>query len=223
MTLTAPRFIDRRQILAGLLLATQVAAAPKPVVKPPVITVLGDSITAGLGLPARDAMPAQLQAALTRMGLTATVRAAGVSGDTSGGGLARVNFSVAPDTALCVVALGGNDLLQGVEPRVTKANLRAILQSLRNRKIGVVLVGVGAPPLIGVAYAREFNGLYPALAREFSTPLYPNILAGVGGSRQLMQGDGIHPNAAGARIIGDRLAPLVAQALTGQPTRTAAR
>jgi acyl-CoA thioesterase-1 len=213
MSLTAPRFLDRRRFLAGLLLATQVAAAPKPAVKPPVITVLGDSITAGLGLPARDAMPAQLQSALSRMGLAATVRAAGVSGDTSGGGLARVNFSVAPDTTLCVVALGGNDLLQGVEPRVTKANLRAILQSLRNRKIGVVLVGVDAPPLIGVAYAREFNSLYPALAREFSTPLYPNILAGVGGSRQLMQGDGIHPNAAGARIIGDKLAPVVAQAL----------
>jgi acyl-CoA thioesterase-1 len=185
--------------------------------------VLGDSITAGLGLPARDAMPAQLQAALTRMGVVATVRAAGVSGDTSGGGLARVNFSVAPDTALCVVALGGNDLLQGVEPRVTKANLRGILQSLRQRRIGIILVGVGAPPLIGATYARKFNALYPALAREFSTPLYPNILAGVGGSRQLMQGDGIHPNAAGARIIGGKLAPLVAQALKATATQTAAR
>ena len=223
MSLTAPRFIDRRRILAGLLLATQVAAGPRPAGKPPVITVLGDSITAGLGLPARDAMPAQLQAALTRMGVVAQVRAAGVSGDTSGGGLARVNFSVAPDTALCVVALGGNDLLQGIEPRVTKANLRAILQSLRGRKIGVVLVGVGAPPLIGAAYAREFNALYASLAREFSAPLYPNILSGVGGSRQLMQGDGIHPNAAGARLIGDRLAPLVAQALRSIPAQTAIR
>jgi acyl-CoA thioesterase-1 len=216
MSFTAPRFIDRRRILAGLLLATQVAAGPRPVGRPPVITVLGDSITAGLGLPARDAMPAQLQAALTRMGVIAQVRAAGVSGDTSGGGLARVNFSVAPDTALCVVALGGNDLLQGIEPRVTKANLRAILQSLRNRRIGVVLVGVGAPPLIGAAYAREFNAVYPTLAREFAAPLYPNILAGVGGARQLMQGDGIHPNAAGARVIGGKLAPLVAQALKGR-------
>jgi acyl-CoA thioesterase-1 len=223
MSLTAPRFLDRRRILAGLLLATQVAAGPRPAGKPPVITVLGDSITAGLGLPARDAMPAQLQAALTRMGVIAQVRAAGVSGDTSGGGLARVNFSVAPDTALCVVALGGNDLLQGIEPRVTKANLRAILQSLRGRKIGVVLVGVGAPPLIGQAYAREFNAVYPALAREFAAPLYSNILAGVGGSRQLMQGDGIHPNAAGARVIGGKLAPVVAQALRAAPTVTALR
>src|ERR1700751_5157927 len=104
MSFTAPRFLDRRRFLVGLLLATQVAAGPKPLPRPPAITVLGDSITAGLGLPARDAMPAQLQASLTRMGVVAQVRAAGVSGDTSGGGLARVNFSVAPDTALCVVA-----------------------------------------------------------------------------------------------------------------------
>jgi acyl-CoA thioesterase-1 len=158
-------------------------------------------------------MPAQLQAALTRMGVLARVRAAGVSGDTSGGGLARVDFSVAGDTNLCLVALGGNDLLQGIEPRVTKANLAAILRKLRARRIPAVLAGVGAPPLIGAAYAREFNAMFPALAREFAAPLYPNILAGVGGVRRLMQGDGIHPNAAGARIIGERLAQVVAQAL----------
>jgi len=226
MNFDAPPLLDRRRLLAGLLLTTQVAAAPrtqlKPPPKPPVVTILGDSITAGLGVAARDAMPAQLQAALNRLGVNAQVRAAGVPGDTSGGGLARVN-SVGPDTALCVVALGGNDLLQGIEPRITKANLRAILQSLRNRRIGVMLVGVGAPTLLGVGYAREFNAVYPALAREFAAPLYPNILSGVGGSRRFMQGDGIHPNAAGARVIGDRLAPMVAQALKAMPAQTAAR
>ncbi|CAN7232755.1 arylesterase [Caulobacter sp. LjRoot300] len=223
MSFAAPRFLDRRRVLVGLAAASQIAATPAVPPHSPVVTVLGDSITAGLGLPAKDAVPAQLQAALIRMNVFAKVRAAGVSGDTSGGGLARVNFSVAPDTALCVVALGGNDLLQGIEPRVTKANLRGILQNLRQRRIAVVLVGVGAPPLIGAAYAREFNALYPALAREFSVPLYANILAGVGGSRQLMQGDGIHPNAAGARIIGGKLAPLVAQALKATSTQTATR
>ena len=209
MSYTAPRFLDRRQILIGLAAASQVAGARRD----PVVTVLGDSITAGLGLPARDAMPAQLQAALTRRGVLVTVRAAGVSGDTSAGGLARVDFSVAPETSLCVVALGGNDLLQGIEPRITKANLGGILRKLRARKTAVMLVGVGAPPLIGASYAREFNAVYSTLSREFSVPLYPNILAGVGGVRRLMQGDGIHPNAAGARIIGERLAPFVAQAL----------
>ena len=206
MTSTAQRFPDRRRFLIGLGLLTQIAAAPKP----PVITVLGDSITAGLGLPARDAMPAQLQAALARRGVPAIVRAAGVSGDTSGGGLARVGFSVAGDTRLCVVALGGNDLLQGVEPAQTKANLRGVLAKLKARNIGAVLVGVSAPPAIGATYAREFNALYPSLAREFSVPLYANILAGVGGNPALLQKDGIHPNAEGARRIGEALAPVVA-------------
>lgn len=209
MTSTAQRFPDRRRFLIGLGLLTQIAAAPKP----PVITVLGDSITAGLGLPARDAMPAQLQAALARRGVPAIVRAAGVSGDTSGGGLARVGFSVAGDTRLCVVALGGNDLLQGVEPAQTKANLRGVLAKLKARNIGAVLVGVSAPPAIGATYAREFNALYPSLAREFSVPLYANILAGVGGDPALLQKDGIHPNAEGARRIGEALAPVVAKAL----------
>jgi acyl-CoA thioesterase-1 len=213
MDLTAQRFPDlpmgRRRFLLGLGLLTQIAAAPKP----QVVTVLGDSITAGLGLPARDAMPAQLQAALGRAGLSAVVRAAGVSGDTSGGGLARVGFSVAADTKVCVVALGGNDLLQGVEPAQTKANLRGILQKLKARGIGVVLVGVGAPPTIGASYAREFNAIYSSLAREFSAPLYANILTGVGGVPALMQRDGIHPNATGAKRIGEALAPIVAKAL----------
>jgi acyl-CoA thioesterase-1 len=209
MSSIAQRFPNRRRILLGLGLLTQLAAAPKP----PVVTVLGDSITAGLGLPARDAMPAQLQAALARQGVSAVVRAAGVSGDTSGGGLARVGFSVTPDTKVCVVALGGNDLLQGVEPAQTKANLRGILQKLKARGVSVVLVGVGAPPIIGATYAKDFNAVYPSLAREFGVPLYANILAGVGGNRTLIQGDGIHPNAAGAKRIGEALAPLVARAL----------
>ena len=212
MSPTAQRFPSRRRFLLGLGLLSQIAAAPKP----PVVTVLGDSITAGLGLPARDAMPAQLQAALGRLGVSALVRAAGVSGDTSGGGLARVGFSVGNDTKVCVVALGGNDLLQGVEPGQTKANLRGVLQKLKARGVGVVLVGVAAPPSIGATYAREFNAVYSSLAREFSVPLYANILAGVSGNTALMQRDGIHPNAGGARRIGEALAPLVAKALKGR-------
>lgn len=212
MSPTAQRFPSRRRFLLGLGLLTQVAAAPKP----SVVTVLGDSITAGLGLPARDAMPAQLQAALGRLGVSVVVRAAGVSGDTSGGGLARVGFSVANDTRVCVVALGGNDLLQGVDPAQTKANLRGVLQKLKARGVRAVLVGVTAPPTIGGAYAREFNAIYPSLAREFGVPLYANILAGVGGNPALLQRDGIHPNAGGARRIGDALAPVVARALKGR-------
>ena len=181
--------------------------------KVPVITMLGDSITAGLGLPARDALPAQLEASLVRLGVKTLVRGAGVSGDTSGGALARVDFSVGSDTALCVVALGGNDLLQGADPRSTKANLRKIIDRLKARRIKVVLVGVRAPPRIGAAYARDFSGLYPALARETGAVYHPDFLNGVIGVPRLMQRDGIHPNAAGARMIADRLAPTVAGAL----------
>ncbi|PHY19974.1 arylesterase [Caulobacter sp. BP25] len=209
MSSTAHRFPSRRRFLLGLGLLSQIAAAPKP----PVVTVLGDSITAGLGLTARDAMPAQLQAALARRGVSVVVRAAGVSGDTSGGGLARVGFSVANDTRVCVVALGGNDLLQGVDPAQTMANLRGVLQKLKARGVGAVLVGVAAPPAIGAAYAREFNAIFPNLAREFGVPLYANILAGVSGNPALMQRDGIHPNASGAKRIGEALAPVVARAV----------
>lgn len=209
MAKSAPRLLSRRRLMAGLLLVSQAGAA----LRPAVVTVLGDSITAGLGLSVREAMPAQLQAALARLGVSAVVRAAGVSGDTTGGGLARVGFSVAADTAICVVALGGNDLLQGVEPARTKANLKAILQKLQARGVGTVLVGVAAPPAIGAAYAREFNALYPDLAKTFGAPLYANILQDVRGNPALMQRDGVHPNAAGARKIADRLAPVVARAL----------
>lgn len=209
MSPIAQRFPNRRRILLALGLLTQAAAAPRP----PIVTVLGDSITAGLGLSARDALPAQLQGALARRGLSVLVRAAGVSGDTSGGGLARVGFSVSGDTRVCVVALGGNDLLQGVDPAQTKANLRGILQKLKARGIGVVLVGVAAPSAIGAAYAREFNAIYPSLAREFGVPLYANILAGVSGNASLLQRDGLHPNAGGAKRIADALAPVVVKAL----------
>ena len=209
MTAPTQRFPNRRLFLLGLGSMSQTAAAPKP----SIVTVLGDSITAGLGLPARDAMPAQLQAALARRGVSVVVRAAGVSGDTTGGGLARVGFSVAADTKVCVVALGGNDLLQGVDPSSSKANLRGVLTRLKSRGIRAVLVGVAAPQAIGAAYAREFNAIYPSLAREFGVPLYANILSGVRDDRTLMQRDGIHPNAAGARRIAEALAPVVAKAL----------
>jgi acyl-CoA thioesterase-1 len=181
--------------------------------KPAIVTVLGDSITAGLGLPAREALPAQLQSALERLGVKAMVRGAGVSGDTTGGGLARVDFSVAPDTNVCVVALGGNDLLQGADPKATKANLRRIIEKLKARRIRVVLAGVRAPPLIGASYAREFTNLYPSLAREMGVIYQPDFITGVVGVARLMQRDGIHPNAAGAKIVAERLAPTVATAL----------
>jgi acyl-CoA thioesterase-1 len=179
----------------------------------PVITMLGDSITAGYGLPAAAALPARLQAALARVGVSATVRGAGVSGDTSADGLARIDFSVQADTSLCVVALGGNDLLQGVDPKATRANLEKIVRRLKARRIRVVLAGLTAPRSIGAGYARDFDAIFPALAKAEGVALYPDLLAGVARAPALNQRDGIHPNAAGVEIIATRLAPLVARSL----------
>lgn len=208
-----PRHTRRALFAWPLILAAGPAlAAPRT----KVVTVLGDSITAGYGLPARAALPYQLQAALTKLGVPAQVRAAGVSGDTTAGGLARVDFSVRKDTDVVVVALGANDLLQGQDPRRTRANLDAIIRKLKARKIGVVLTGIAAPVEVGGGYARDFNAVFPALARAHRVPLYPNLLDGVGRQPSLNQPDGIHPNARGAAIIAGRLAPTVAKALAGR-------
>jgi acyl-CoA thioesterase-1 len=178
-----------------------------------VVTILGDSITAGYGLPAAAALPAQLQAALARDSVRAVVRGAGVSGDTTADGLARVDFSVQPDTRVCLVALGGNDLLQGVEPAVMRANLIAIIRRLRARAMRVVLAGVTAPPHIGALYAAGFDAAFPAAARATGARLYPDLFAGVGRDQRLLQSDAVHPNAAGVQVIAARLAPVIARVL----------
>jgi acyl-CoA thioesterase-1 len=177
------------------------------------VTLLGDSITAGYGLRAGAALPARLQAALARLGMAARVRGAGVSGDTTADGLARVDFSVQADTAVCVVALGGNDLLQGLDPRATRANLETIVRRLKARRISVVVAGLAAPRAIGADYARDFDAVFPAVARNTGAVLYPDLLAGVARIPSLNQADGIHPNPAGVDIIAARLAPVVAQIL----------
>lgn len=211
---------DRRRVLAALMALSApgaaLAAVRKPKAPPPtsVVTVLGDSITAGLGLAADRALPARLQSALEQMGARVQVRGLGVLGDTTAGGLARVD-RVPAETRVCVVALGGNDLLQGVDPSRAKGNLRAIIQHLKSRGVRVVLAGVRAPALLGAAYARRFNAIYPDLAREQDVFYAPDFFTGVIGVSRYMQRDGIHPNADGARVIAERLAPVVAQALRG--------
>jgi len=200
----------RRGWLAGVLAGAGALAATRA---PPVVTLLGDSITAGFGLPAAAALPARLQAALSRLGAAARVRGAGVSGDTTADGLARVDFSVQGDTAVCVVALGGNDLLQGLDPRVTRANLEQVVRRLKARHIDVVLAGLTAPRAIGAGYARDFDSVFPAVARDTGAVLYPDLLAGVARNSALNQADGIHPNPAGVNIIAARLAPVVARSL----------
>ena len=188
--------------------ATSAVAAP-----PPVVTLLGDSITAGYGLAAADALPAQLQAALQRRGVRAVVRGAGVSGDTTAGGLARVDFSVAPDTRLCVVELGANDYLQSLPPADTRRNLMALVARLKARHIRVLLLGGTAPVHSAGGYGQAFDAVFPAVAKLESVPLVPDFLEDVAGVARLKQGDGLHPNAAGVRLIAARMAPYVAKAL----------
>lgn len=211
--MSTPRPTRRVFLSAGLALA----ATPGQAARAKVVTILGDSITAGYGLPARDAMPAQLQLALARLGAASVVRGAGVSGDTTAGGLARVDFSVRADTDVAIVALGGNDLLQGLDVRATRANLDGILRRLKARRIRVILAGLTAPQEIGGGYARDFNAIFPTLARAHGAVLYPNLLDGVARRPALNQADGIHPNAQGARIIAARLAPVVGKVLAARP------
>lgn len=205
---------SRRTVLALPLLLAAGPALAQPRAR--IVTVLGDSITAGYGLQARSALPYQLQLALAKLGVTAQVRAAGVSGDTTAGGLARVDFSVRKDTDVAVVALGANDLLQGQDPKRTRANLDGIVKKLKARSIGVVLTGINAPVEVGGGYARDFNAVFPAVARAHGVPLYANLLDGVARQPTLNQPDGIHPNARGAAIIAARLAPTVAKALAAR-------
>lgn len=202
--------LSRRALLAGVLAASPAHAFAA---RGQVVTILGDSITAGLGLPGRDALPNQLHLALEKLGVPNIVRGAGVSGDTTAGGLARLNFSVRPDSAVVVVALGGNDLLQGLSPKSTRSNLDKIVQTLKSRHKGVVLAGISAPVEIGRDYAQAFNAVFPSVARQHGVALYPDLLAGVERNPALNQGDGLHPNAKGVQIIAARLAPVVARVL----------
>ena len=213
MSPPSPPRLLRRMFIAGsmaLCAAGAQAAAPDGT---QVITMLGDSLTAGYGLPAADAIPARLQAELRRLGVRAVVRAAGVSGDTSADGLARVDFSVRADTDLCLVVLGGNDLLQGVDPRAMQANLAAILARLKARHIRALLVGLKAPPTMGAGYAHDFDAVVPALAQAAGVRAYPDLLGKVALDRALNQGDGVHPNREGVKQVVARLAPAVVAAL----------
>ena len=209
--------ISRRSLIAAALPAF--AASRALAAGALVVTLLGDSITAGLGLAQKDALPAQLQTALQRLGVAAAVRGAGVSGDTSADGAARMDYSIGPDTALVVVALGGNDLLQGLDPKATYANLERIVRRVKQRGMGVILTGLLAPPEIGAGYAKDYDAVFPRLARAEHVTLFRDLMAGIGRNPALKQSDAIHPNAAGVKIIAAKLAPVVAKALATRRRR----
>ena len=169
----------------------------------PRIVFLGDSLTAGLGLPADQSLPALIGKKLKERGLDYEVVNAGVSGDTSAGGVRRLDWSLDGDVSVLVVALGGNDGLRGLPPSELKKNLATIIDRARDRKIAVILAGMEAPPNNGPDYTREFRNVYAQLATEYGVRLIPFLLQGVAGDASLNQADGIHPNSRGAAIVAD--------------------
>jgi acyl-CoA thioesterase-1 len=192
-------------ILAALLWAQPGARAAAD--RPVTIVVLGDSLSAGFGLPADAAFPARLAQALKAKGIAATVTNAGVSGDTASGGLARLDWSVPEGTDAVIVELGANDALRGLDPVLTKSVLDRILTRLGDRHIAVMLAGMRAPRNMGPDYVRSFDAIYPALASTHAVVFYPFFLDGVATDPKLNQSDGLHPNAAGVDVIVARILP----------------
>ncbi len=172
-----------------------------------VIVALGDSLTAGLGVGADEAYPALLEARLRREGFAYRVVNAGVSGDTSAGGLRRIDWALRLSPAVVIVALGANDGLRGQPPEALRDNLTRIVERARAAGARVLLAGMRVPPNYGDDYARAFAGVYPAVAKATGVPLAPFLLDGVAGNSRLNQADGIHPTAEGQRRIAELLWP----------------
>ncbi len=188
--------------------ATQARAEPITVM------ALGDSLTAGYGLAPGEGFPAQLEAALIERGYDVRVLDAGVSGDTSSGGLARLDWSMDPATDAVIVELGANDALRGIDPSVTRASLDGIMSNLSERGLPVLLAGMIAPPNMGEAYGEAFNPIYADLAETYDSVLYPFFLDGVASVPELNLSDGIHPTAEGIALIVERIMPYVEDLLS---------
>jgi acyl-CoA thioesterase-1 len=198
-------------VLGMALMAGKAAFAQAPAfeTKPIKMVVLGDSLSAGLGLSASSAFPARLQKSLAANGIVVEMINAGVSGDTSSGGRDRLDWSVPEGTEAVIVELGANDALRGTDPKVTRAALTDILTRLKSRRIAVLLCGMLAPPNYGSDYSARFNAIYPDLAKSFGVPLYPFFLEGVVADARLNQADGLHPTAEGVDIIVKNILPTV--------------
>ncbi len=190
----------------GLALAMPAAAATR-------VLAFGDSLTAGFGLAPDQAFPARVAALLAKQGIAAEMVNAGVSGDTTADGLARLDWTMADHPDAVLLELGANDALRGIDPKLAYANLDRILARLTASGARVLLIGMLAPPNWGRDYQQAFDAIYPRLAEKYHLPLYPFILDGVALQPNLLQADGLHPNAAGAALIARKLTPYVARLL----------
>lgn len=204
----------KRLNAAGLVLFVTLCGAISSV-RAETFTIVGfgDSLMAGFGLGPGDVFTDKLQAALRAKGHDVTVANAGVSGDTSSGGLARLDWSVPDGTRLVILELGANDMLRGVSPSITEKNLDDMLAKLKARKIAVLLAGMRAAPNLGADYQNAFDAIYPKLAAKYDVPLYPFFLDGVAGQSGLQLEDGLHPNPKGVAAMVERIMPAVEKAI----------
>jgi acyl-CoA thioesterase-1 len=190
------------QSAQGAQRAPGAPSAPASAAKPRIV-FLGDSLTAGLGLAADRSFPSLIEKKLKQNGLDYDVINAGVSGDTSAGGVRRLDWSMEGDVRVLILALGGNDGLRGLPTTEMKKNLAAVLDRARERKVPVILAGMEAPPNYGPEYTRAFRNVYSELAKEYKVRFIPFLLQGVAGDASLNQSDGIHPNVRGAEVVAD--------------------
>ncbi|QDC01468.1 arylesterase [Mesorhizobium sp. 8] len=184
------------------------------------IVGFGDSLMAGYQLAPGDRFTNQLEKALRDKGFDVSVANAGVSGDTTSGGLARLDWSVPDGTALVILEFGGNDMLRGIDPALVDKNLDAMLARLKERDIPVLLAGMVAAPNLGHAYGEAFGTIYPRLAEKYGVPLYPFFLDGVAGNSALQLEDAMHPNAAGVKRIVEGILPMVEKAVSTLQTKS---
>ena len=208
----------KRQIAAGLILFLALCGAISSArAEPFKIVGFGDSLMAGFGLGPGEGFTDKLQAALRAKGHDVTVANAGVSGDTTSGGLARLDWSVPDGTQLVILELGANDMLRGVSPDITRKNLDEMLGKLKKRKIAVLLAGMRAAPNLGADYQNAFDAIFPNLAKTYDVPLYPFFLDGVAGQPGLRLEDGLHPNAKGVDQMVERILPTVEKTIAATP------
>lgn len=212
--------LARRQFLRGLLAIAVIVPAnfvlpdfTAGAAEPVKILAFGDSLTAGFGLPETESLPTQLGQALDKMGRAALVINGGVSGDTTAGGAARIDWALADQPQIMILALGANDMLRGIDPATTRANLETIITKAQAAQVEIVLAGMLAPPNLGADYKNAFDRLYPELAEAHDLLFMPFLLQDVAQQSGLNQGDGLHPNGKGVAVIVEHLLPLVTQAM----------
>lgn len=205
-----------RSCAAAIVGLALVAATSPAVAETTKILVLGDSLTSGFGLRSEESFPAKLEAKLGGGGLDVRVVNAGVAGDTTAGGLARLDWALADKPDLVILELGANDALRGIDPDRVRANLDKIIAKMQTSGAKLLLAGMRAPPNWGEEYQDKFDRIYPELARARDVPLYPFFLDGVATKPELNQPDGLHPNERGVAAVVDRIAPVVARLIGGK-------